>query len=237
MKVIICDDSIQEAEITKKVIVDNKLAELSDITIFLPDDLRKEIEDEKLECDIAVMDIEFDEVPYNGINLSTAINKLLPASQIIYLTNILEFAPEVYETKHCYFVLKANMDIMLPRAFHKAVNIINKSKEDSVMEIIVDGRRMLIPQHDIIYVERDQRKLAIHTGKAEYGCYSSLKKFLSQASSLFVRCHEAYIVNLDYVNIVKKDSIQIKGGKELPIGISFEKKFRTSYMSYWADRV
>ena len=61
MKVIICDDSIQEAEITKKVIVDNKLAELSDITIFLPDDLRKEIEDEKLECDIAVMDIEFDE--------------------------------------------------------------------------------------------------------------------------------------------------------------------------------
>lgn len=41
MKVIICDDSIQEAEITKKVIVDNKLAELSDITIFLPDELRK----------------------------------------------------------------------------------------------------------------------------------------------------------------------------------------------------
>ena len=100
MKIIICDDSIKEAEKTKEVLVSNKLADESDITIFLPDDLRGEIERRTLLCDIAVMDIEFDAVPYNGINLSAAINELLPFSQIIYLTNILEFAPDVYETKH-----------------------------------------------------------------------------------------------------------------------------------------
>lgn len=237
MKIIICDDSIKEAEKTKEVLVSNQLADESDITIFLPDDLRGEIERRSLSCDIAVMDIEFDAVPYNGINLSAAINELLPSSQIIYLTNILEFAPDVYETKHCYFVLKSNMDLMLPRAVNKAVNIIEKSKEDAVMEIVCDGSRVLIPQHDIVFVERSQRKLTIHTEKSDYSFYSSLKKFLSQANGLFVRCHEAYVVNLDYVNVVKKDAVQMEGGRELPIGISFEKNFRTRYMNYWADRV
>lgn len=237
MKIIICDDSIKEAEKTKEVLVSNQLADESDITIFLPDDLRGEIERRSLSCDIAVMDIEFDAVPYNGINLSADINELLPSSQIIYLTNILEFAPDVYETKHCYFVLKSNMDLMLPRAVNKAVNIIEKSKEDAVMEIVCDGSRVLIPQHDIVFVERSQRKLTIHTEKSDYSFYSSLKKFLSQANGLFVRCHEAYVVNLDYVNVVKKDVVQMEGGRELPIGISFEKNFRTRYMNYWADRV
>ena len=237
MKIIICDDSIKEAEKTKEVLVSNKLADESDITIFLPDDLRGEIERRTLLCDIAVMDIEFDAVPYNGINLSAAINELLPFSQIIYLTNILEFAPDVYETKHCYFVLKSNMDLMLPRAVNKAVNIIEKNKDAAVMEIVCDGSRVLIPQHDIVFVERSQRKLTIHTEKSDYSFYSSLKKFLSQANGLFVRCHEAYVVNLDYVNVVKKDLVQMEGGRELPIGISFEKNFRTRYMNYWADRV
>lgn len=237
MRIIICDDSIIEAEKTKEVLISNQLADEADITIFLPDDLRDEIERKSLSCDIAIMDIEFDAIPYNGINLSASINELLPSSQIIYLTNILEFAPDVYETKHCYFVLKSNMDLMLPRAVNKALNIIQKSKEDAVMEIVCDGSRVLIPQHDIIYVERVQRKLTIHTEKSDYSFYSSLKKFLSQANSLFVRCHEAFVVNLDYVNVVKKDVVQMEGGRELPIGISFEKNFRTRYMNYWADRV
>ena len=237
MRIIICDDSIIEAEKTKEVLISNQLADEADITIFLPDDLRDEIERKSLLCDIAIMDIEFDAIPYNGINLSASINELLPSSQIIYLTNILEFAPDVYETKHCYFVLKSNMDLMLPRAVNKAVNIIQKSKEDAVMEIVCDGSRVLIPQHDIIYVERVQRKLTIHTEKSDYSFYSSLKKFLSQANSMFVRCHEAFVVNLDYINVVKKDVVQMEGGRELPIGISFEKNFRTRYMNYWADRV
>ena len=237
MRIIICDDSIIEAEKTKEVLISNQLADEADITIFLPDDLRDEIERKSLLCDIAIMDIEFDAIPYNGINLSASINELLPSSQIIYLTNILEFAPDAYETKHCYFVLKSNMDLMLPRAVNKAVNIIQKSKEDAVMEIVCDGSRVLIPQHDIIYVERVQRKLTIHTEKSDYSFYSSLKKFLSQANSMFVRCHEAFVVNLDYVNVVKKDVVQMEGGRELPIGISFEKNFRTRYMNYWADRV
>ncbi len=34
MKIIICDDSIKEAEKTKEVLVSNQLADESDITIF-----------------------------------------------------------------------------------------------------------------------------------------------------------------------------------------------------------
>ena len=178
MKTIICDDCVDEAEITRELIVTKDLAEKEDVRLFLPDELRTEIENGTLQCDIAIMDIEFEKDSYNGINLSAAINKLLPSTQIIYLTNILEFAPDVYDTRHCYFVLKANMELMLPRAFEKAENIINKNENVGVMEIVSDGRRMLIPQKDIVYVERVQRKLIIHTQNDSYSSYGSLRKFL-----------------------------------------------------------
>ena len=237
MKTIICDDCINEAEKTKELLIRNKLVDGEEISIFLPDNLREEIENKTLQCDIAIMDIEFAEKPYNGINLSAEINKLLPSSQIIYLTNILEFASEVYETRHCYFVLKADMEMILPRAVEKAQNIIMKKKDSGVMEIVSDGRRVLIPQSDIVYVERAQRKLIIHTQKDSYSSYGSLRKFLSQANSLFVRCHEAYRVNLDFVRVVRKDEVELAGGENIPVGISFEKMLRTKYMEYWSDRI
>lgn len=106
MKIIICDDNEEEIVRSKRVILDQKLAEEKDVTTCQPEELLKQIEGQALECDLFIMDIEFDGRGYNGITLSTAINELQPESQIIYLTNILEFAPEVYETKHCYFVLR-----------------------------------------------------------------------------------------------------------------------------------
>lgn len=237
MKIIICDDSIKDAELTKKILVDNQLADATDITCYLPETLKERIEEAKLECDIAIMDIEFDTVDYNGIDLSKAINDLLFSSQIIYVTNILEFAPEVYETRHCYFVLKSNMDITLPRAFKKAANIIKENAKKALIDIVSNGSHILIQQKDITYVERVQRKLRIHTIADEYSYYGSLKKFMTQVNNTFARCHEAYVVNLNYVSVVRKDIVQMMDGTEIPIGVSFEKSFRIKYMNYWANRV
>ena len=52
-----------------------------------------------------------------------------------------------------------------------------------------------------------------------------------------MRCHEAYIVNLDFVRVVRKDEVELAGGENIPVGISFEKTLRTKYMEYWSERI
>ncbi len=237
MKIIICDDCEEEIVKSKRVILTQKLAEEKDVTTCQPEELLRQIRSQALQCDLFIMDIEFDGRDYNGITLSAAINELLPESQIIYLTNILEFAPEVYETKHCYFVLKANMELMLPRAVRKAEVLIQKRKKNSVLEIFNQGSKVIISQNEILYIERAQRKLQIHTKEKEYSYYSSLRKLQGQLDEVFVRCHEAYIVNLDYVKVVEKEQIQMENSDIIPIGVSYEKELRRRYLNYWAEQV
>lgn len=56
---------------------------------------------------LAILDIELGEM--NGIEVGDELNRLLPDCQIIYLTGYLDYAPEVYSTRHTYYVYKPTM--------------------------------------------------------------------------------------------------------------------------------
>lgn len=116
MKIIICDDERMDAERAKIILLSCKCVQEEDITILTPQEMHLGLEVQDIKCDIAIMDIEYENRQFNGITLSKELNKKLPLCQIIYLTWVLEFAPEVYDTIHCYFVLKQNEEKMLPRA-------------------------------------------------------------------------------------------------------------------------
>lgn len=68
---------------------------------------------------IAVLDIRMDGT--DGIELAKKLNRLAPGCKIIFLTGFLDYATEVYETEHVYFVLKSEMEHRLGRALQKAV--------------------------------------------------------------------------------------------------------------------
>ena len=133
MKIIICDDERMDAERAKTILLSCKGVQ---------------------EEDIAILDIEYENRQFNGITLSKELNKKLPLCQIIYLTWVLEFAPEVYDTIHCYFVLKQNEEKMLPRAMEKAIQIYCDQEDHEIIELRNHGKMMYIRQADIIYAER-----------------------------------------------------------------------------------
>ncbi len=237
MKIVICDDVLQDAEIAKSVIEDTLSNTGIEIDIESPKNVQVAVEENIFKCDIMIMDIQFKDENFDGIQLSTLINKMLPACQIIYLTNILEFAPMVYETMHCYFVMKDNMKIMLPRAVKKAINEYNEATSNEVAELLCDGHKVYIVHKDIIYIERDDRVLKIHTQNKEYTCYLSLRQIEKKLSSSFVRCHGGFVVNLDYVTSIEKDNLYLKTGINLPIGKRFYDDFKLSYLNYYANKV
>lgn len=230
MKIIICDDERMDAERAKTILLSCKGVQEEDITILTPQEMHLGLGVQDIKCDIAIMDIEYENRQFNGITLSKELNKKLPLCQIIYLTWVLEFAPEVYDTIHCYFVLKQNEEKMLPRAMEKAIQIYCDQEDHEIIELRNHGKMMYIRQADIIYAERQDRIVQIHTAQGTYQCYQSLTKIMKLLGRNFLRCHGGYVVNYNYIDTVMRESVILSNGTEIPIGRTYRTSFHEQYM-------
>lgn len=237
MKIVICDDKMSEAQLAKELIITSEGNKDIDVDTMLPVDMNESLDEEALTCDLAILDIEYDNMDFNGISLAGKINEKLPNCQIIYLTGILEFATDVYETKHCYFVMKNNMKVMLPKALDKAYSIYEENQNQALLKITSHGRDVYLKQKDIIYIEREERKLCIHTSKGDVSSYTSLRKLLGDLSDQFVRCHGGFVVNLAHIASVNGERLTMDNGQEIFVSRTYYDHFVESYLAYYAKRV
>ena len=68
---------------------------------------------------VAVLDIRM--AGMDGIELAKRLNALVPGCAVIFLTAYLSYAPDVYETRHVYFVLKNELDRRIDSALRAAL--------------------------------------------------------------------------------------------------------------------
>ena len=68
---------------------------------------------------VAVLDIRM--AGMDGIELAKRLNALVPGCAVIFLTAYLSYAPDVYETRHVYFVLKSELDRRIGSALRAAL--------------------------------------------------------------------------------------------------------------------
>ncbi len=238
----ICDDVLEEALKTKAVLCTYKNSWIADseIRIYNPAEVSQDIETDSVDFDILLLDICFDGYDYNGITLAHMINRKLPHCQIIYLTKCLTYVRDIYETEHCYFVLKEDAKKKLYPAMEKAKKlrktILHESQNDT-LEIISGGHKTFINQKDILYVEREQRHTNIYTIKQHYLCYQSLTALQKELSESLVRCHGGYIVNLQYITYLGRKHLKISGKIDIPIGVTYKSHIREKYQEYWKDQM
>jgi DNA-binding LytR/AlgR family response regulator len=239
MRVGICDDIREECVKAETILWEKGILnkEEDEIQYYSPRDVELDLEEEQFACDVMVMDIEFEMEGLDGIVLSKGINGQAPDCQIIYLTHIIDFAPEVYETEHCYFVMKNNMQTMLPRAMKKAKRLYQKSEEDTRIEIVSDGHKTYISQAQILYIEKEQRMIHIYTSQKVYDSYQSLAAVEKQTDEDMVRCHGSFMINLKHVSGLETENITMQDGREVPVGKTYREQVKKEYLRYWTERV
>lgn len=236
MKICVCDDEKIDGVAVKSYIESLHLPD-ANVKMLTPKVLQDDIKDGAFDYDIVVLDISYDNMDFNGIDLAQMINELHPYCKIIYLTNYLEYGPEVYETKHCYFVLKNNYELMLNRALEKAIRELQAEMKTDVLDVFSDGRREYIPKRDIIYIARDNRRIVIVTQDNRIVCTQSLTSVLRGVQSSLVRAHGSYIVNLAHITFWGDKEVTVSNGEKIPIGKTYEKRLRQEYLRYWSKKI
>ena len=180
--------------------------------------------------DIVFMDIELEHEKENGIQIAHAINQLSPDTQIIFISQYLEYVSNVYETEHIYFINKEQMDTYLPKALDAAIKKLALLKHQY---LTFSQKKQLcrIRQNDILYMERNLRTTSVYTRSREepYTTSLSLQVLKEQLSSCFLLCHRSFLVNLKAVSTFNREEITLFNGCTIPMGRTHYEEFKKAF--------
>jgi two-component system, LytTR family, response regulator len=172
--------------------------------------------------DIIFLDINMPQL--NGLGL---ISSLSVSSKIIITSAYQEHAIEGFELAVTDYLLKPFSIERFIKAVDKAISEIpitpEHPKQDSLF-IKSEGKILRMNFSDIYYIEGYGNYIKIHCTDGMHLSAQTITGIEQQlSSSLFIRIHKSYIINLSHLKSIEGNRIWIKSF-EVPIGETYKKK-------------
>lgn len=168
------------------------------------------------DIDILISDIMLGNT--NGIELVKKIKKDFPNIKTIFITGYAEYSQEIFEAEPSYFLLKPlNKD-----KFRQALDFVIKTGENDNERLlpfrIKGGDIKNFKNSDIASFESRMRKVILHgkTGE-ETEMYGKLDEIERRLPENFIRCHQSYIVNMNFAVTLNTRSFTMRGCTEIPV--------------------
>ena len=190
--------------------------------------------------DVLFLDVQMPEI--TGISLL----KILENKPYVILTTAYsEYAIEGYELDVTDYLLKPITFERFLKAVEKVTQRIQQEKAVEVSPpslnnlsssqpqsepsfiFVKDGTRHIrVNYKDIMYIEGLKDYVSIHTPTQKITTLQNLKKLEHiLPSDTFMRVHNSYIVSINWIDEVQRDSISI-GNKYIPVSDSYRKAFK-----------
>jgi len=215
LRIAICDDQPLHGEAASKAVADCLSRTEAEIRVFdSPERLLDDIGQGGYCPQIAILDIRMDGL--DGIELARRLNALSPACAIIFLTSFLEYATEVYDTEHVYFIVKSELKDRIGAAIEKALH--TEPVKPLLLYFLVNSSVQAVPAADVLYVERCLRKTKLQMADDTLWTGSTPGSMLKGDAALcFIRCHQSYWVNFRHIRSMHTDSFVLYDGSRIPI--------------------
>lgn len=187
-----------------------------------------EIEDGAL-FDIVFLAIQMDGM--SGIEVARRLRRLKYTGSIIFSTTCPNFAVESYDVGAGGYLLK-------PLSYDKLCQTLNRILGAMITDtypIRYRNGMVHIPYADILYVESSNSKCTLYCRDgSSYILYKHLSEIEKElCDPRFLRCHQSYLVNMDYVRAVDK-GFELVTGQQILIRQRQLKTVRQSYLDYAA---
>lgn len=166
----------------------------------------------------------------DGIALAQRLNKLVPACRIIFLSDHLRDATEVYRAEHVWFILHEELEARIGPALEKALSAPECGHGRGLL-IRGKGKVCFLPLDRILCLERDGRKTLIRTGHGEFVTSERPAALLTgELADSFIRCHMSYWVNRDKVLAIEGSEFVLSDGTRVPISRSWRASARAAFL-------
>jgi len=176
--------------------------------------------------DIALLDIQMPDI--DGISLAAELNRLTPECRIIYVSSYMDFATEVYDTEHVYYVLKTQLEERLPKALLKAFDDLNTPPSFVLIKNGVSVTKL--PLRRLCYIERSLHKTLLYTAEECFTTSQTPAELLDSANGVtFIHCHQSYWVNTEAIQSMDVNSFRLVSGAEVPISRAKKAEARAQF--------
>lgn len=179
---------------------------------------------QKRKFDIIFLDIAIPEM--DGFEIAKKIREKDQEIIIIFCTSYytISNASRGFEVEAEDFLAK-------PMLYKKIEKILNKAygkklvKAEEKLIVKCQNGIYTLQLSDIIYLETSNKTVLLHTVKGDFICYQKIRDLEERLSDkLFYRCHNCYLVNMDYIESVRGDTVVLTRGTRNTIPISKYRK-------------
>lgn len=198
---LICDDDNYTLRMLEKLFAENPLVD----TIDLAQDGETAIQMglEKT-YHIALMDIDMP--GKDGIQTAKQLIESNPDLHVIFITAYADYAFNAYDVSPIDYILKPIEIDRVQNSVYKVVRrieelqFINFVKRSPVLIVKSKSDIFFLKSEDIYFVEKENKKLLIHTVHGIIDTYMLLSDIEDKFGSLFLRTHKSYLVNIQKVS-------------------------------------
>lgn len=232
--VAICDD---DKELTKnlaqllRVTADRQDIDVDCDLFFDGSELIRAITKQQTCFDLIYLDIEMKDI--DGIHAAQALrNAELPAL-IVYISAHEEYWKELFCTNPFRFLSKPIEEKEFRTVFNEACTEIRK--RNGYFNFCYKKAYYRIPLNRITYFESSSRLIRIHlSGCGEerpetlqhqfYGKLSEVEKQMASMNGRFLRVHQSFLINFDYIKVMSSIEVQMLDGTVFQISENRKKE-------------
>ena len=190
---------------------------------------------QKRKFDVIFLDVSMPEM--DGFETAEEIRKSDPDVLIVFVLLIIQSLMQGKALK-----LRRRF-LSKPLLYRKVENILNKiykkkllNAEEKLFLKCHDGL-ITLQLSDIIYIQTENKLLILHTIHGDVQSSQRMNELEKRLSTKqFYRCHNSYMVNFDYVEGVKQDSVLIKDKaqklKTIPVSKYKKEEFMRALARY-----
>ena len=166
----------------------------------------------------------------NGIDIAKEFTKQFPNLNIIFITGYGDtYYKDIYKDINPCGFLEKPIQYNILNFFIKQIED-NFNARNSKLKINYNYNSYIIPYRDIIYIQSDKRLSVIHTTAEKFKTYKKLSDMLEELPDTFIRCHQSFIVNRDYVRNVEGNQFLLSSGNVIPISKKYSKNVKDLFL-------
>lgn len=223
--IAVCDDTPRDREAIREAAA--LAAPEAEISLFCAPQKLLETVKAGFRPDLAILDIQMEGM--DGIALANRLGALHPDCRIIFISEYLGYATEVYAVRHSYFLLKSQLRERMGPAIRRALEDLGSLPRLSFQ---VRGQLQTVDASEVLYLERVLRKTHVHCAERCYETTEHPREILRRADSmLFCQCHQSYWINLACAETMTGNFFTMRGGQQIPISRAFHKTVRARFFA------
>lgn len=229
-RITICDDQGDVLDELQQLI----MQEFSDMELHCVQDLKEYakalINQKEPLPDIMIMDIQWEQDASTGIDWAVELQKRFPKLKIIFLTGYIEYAADIFMANPSNFLVKPIQKDKLYAAIYRVMDEIGTKLETVTLKGV--GGLQVVQPFDVMYIESNKHEIIVYGTDDTIHAWMKMDEILSEFPTYFIRIHQSYAVNPNWIKKFAPNGILLINDEFLPVSRSRYTKAKEQFLDF-----